>query len=82
MEWILGLGCIAVLLIFPIALVIAFLVARRTGQQRNLLDAVNLDALTEGERVQWTAYRGQLETGVCLNAQQQAQVISWTRRRM
>lgn len=52
----------------------------RIGRQQKLLDAVNVNVLTESETMKWTAYRSQVHRGECLDNGQQAEVVSWIAR--
>lgn len=77
----LTIGCVGVLVAFPVALAIAVIVAVKAGRQQAILDGVNLERLSATEQRLWSAYREQLGRHVCLSAQQERVVRGWARRR-
>ncbi len=79
------IGCLAIAALVAVPLVVialagGFLALSGEDKQRRQLDAVNLELLTEAERVRWAAYRQELAANHILAGRATQDIAEWLAR--
>lgn len=73
----LGCGCLLGLLGAGLAIPIAFMNTMKCSKQKSLLHSVNLNALSDSDRILWQSYDATVQKNLCLQPDAMARINAW-----